>query len=158
MILALLLALQTTPVAPIVKGTGLPPPQSEEGQIMAPIEAMLAALGREDGAGVLAVTRPEGGATVASERADGTRAVRRFTWAEFAAQLKPGPDTFEERLGAPAIETDGDIAMVWAPYTAWLNGKVVHCGYDHFDLVRENARWKILNVTWSQRTTGCVAD
>lgn len=157
MILALLLTLQTTPVAPIVMGNGLPPPQSEEGQVMAPIEAMLAALGREDGAALLALVRPEGGATVASESADGARSVRRFTWAEFAAQLKPGPDRFEESLGAPAIETDGDIAMVWAPYIGRLNGKVVHCGYNHFDLVRENARWRILNITWSQRTTGCEA-
>jgi len=26
---------------------------------------------------------------------------------------------------------------------------------DHFDLVRENGAWKVQNVTWSSRTTGC---
>ena len=47
--------------------------------------------------------------------------------------------------------------MVWAPYTLLKDGKPDHCGYDHFDLVREGTTWKILNVTWSQRTTGCIA-
>ncbi len=157
MILALLLALQVTPDAPMPKGTGLPPPESEEGQVMAPVTTLLAALGREDGAGVLAVTRPEGGATALVDRGDGTKRFVHMTWPEFAAKLKPGADPFEERIATPAIEIDGDIAMVWAPYTARENGKAIHCGYDHFDLVREAAQWKVLSVTWSQRTTGCEA-
>lgn len=156
MILALLLALQVTPDAPMPKGTGLPPPESEEAQVLAPVTTLLAALGREDGAGVLAVTRPEGGATALVDR-DGTKRFVHMTWPEFAAKLKPGPDKFEERIATPAIEIDGDIAMVWAPYAARENGKVIHCGYDHFDLVHEAAQWKILSVTWSQRTTGCDA-
>jgi hypothetical protein len=55
-----------------------------------------------------------------------------------------------------AIEVDGDIAMVWGPYTFTVNGKVHHCGVNHFDLVRDGGSWKVLNVTWSQRTTGCA--
>jgi len=26
---------------------------------------------------------------------------------------------------------------------------------DHFDLIRENGAWKVQNITWSSRTTGC---
>ena len=156
MILALLLA-QITPVAPIVKGTALPPPNADESQVMAPIRTLLDALETNDGATILRVTRPEGGATAAWEGAGERRGVERLSWAAFADSLKPGGPHYRETLGTPAIEIDGAIAMVWAPYTVLKNGAPDHCGYDHFDLVRDTAGWKILNVTWSQRSTGCIA-
>jgi len=101
--------------------------------------------------------RPDARATVAVEKADGSRDVRRMTAAEFASHIKPGPERFEERLTDPAIEVDGDIAMIWSPYVFLVDGKVQHCGVDHFDVVRQNGSWKVANVTWSQRTTGCPA-
>lgn len=156
-LLSLLLALQTTPVAPIVKGTALPPPGTEEAAVLAPINAMFAGLAARDGAAILAQTRAEGGATVAVEKPDGGRAIKHLSWTEFAGGIKPGPEKYEERLSQPAIEVDGDIAMVWAPYTFLVDGKAHHCGINHFDLLRENGSWKVLNVTWSQRTTGCAA-
>ena len=152
----LLLAAQITPVQPIVKGTALPPPGSEEAQVMAPVNMLFDGLAKRDGAIVLASVRPDGGATVGVERADGTRTIRHLSWAEFAAGLKPGPEKYEERLTDIAVEIDGDIAMVWSPYTFFVDGKPQHCGVDHFDLVREAGSWKIQNVTWSQRTTGCA--
>ena len=150
-------ALQTTPVAPLPKGTGLPPPVREEDAVMAPIAVLMGAIERSDGAAALSVTRADGGATAAIEAADGRRMVHRLSWAEFAGYLKPGGPHYRERLTDPAIEIDGDVAMVWAPYIVFKDGTPDHCGYDHFDLVREAGAWKILNVTWSQRTTGCVA-
>jgi hypothetical protein len=135
----------------------LPPPTSEEGQVMAPVNAMFDGLARRDASIILAAMRPDATAVVAAEKADGTRSVRRLTATEFASGVKPGPERFEERLSDPAIEIDGDIAMVWGPYAFLIDGKVHHCGVDHFDLVRENGAWKVANVTWSSRTTGCPA-
>ena len=160
MILPLLIGalLQITPVAPMPKGTALPPPTSEEGQVLAPIQRIFDALTAGDAAAVLAATRPEGRATVAAERPDGTRSVRTLEWSAFAATLKPGgPRRVERFVGTPAVEVDGDIAMVWPPFDFTVDGKLSHCGVNHFSLVRENAAWKVLNVTWSQRTTGCAA-
>ncbi len=151
----LLLALQTTPVAPIVKGTALPPPGTEEAAVLAPINGLLAAIARRDGQAALAHVRPEGRITAAGTRPDGTPVVNGKSWATFAAEFTPGPERHEERLSSPAIEVDGDIAMVWADYVFLIDGKTSHCGVNHFDLVRENGAWKILNVTWSRRATGC---
>jgi len=154
----LALLLQTTPVQPIVKGTALPPPASEEGQVLAPVQRMFDALAAGDGAAFLAQVRSDGRATVAVERSDGTRAVTTRDWPAFAAQLKPGgPRAVERFTGQPAIEIDGDIAMVWGPYDVTVAGRLAHCGTDHFSLVRDAGSWKILNATWTQRTTGCVA-
>lgn len=157
MLIAALLLAQVTPVAPIVKGTGLPPPGTDEGAIMQPINALLRALETDDPAAVLANTLPEGGITAAQVLPDGTRRHRTVRWADFAASLKPDGTRVVERLGQPAIEFDEDVAMVWAPYTVTINGKLSHCGYDHFDLLRVDGRWKLLNVTYSHRTTSCEA-
>ena len=151
------LILAVTPVAPIVKGTALPPPESTEGAVMAPITALLDALNAHDGNAILAVTLPEGAITSARTNADGTHSRKTLRRTEFAAILKPDGDRVVETLGTPAIEIDEDVAMVWAPYTVTINGKLSHCGYDHFDLVRAGGAWKILNITYSHRTTGCPA-
>ena len=158
-LLSLLLAAgQVTPVQPIVKGTGLPPAVvTEEAGVMVPIDAFFAALAARDGKAILAQVRPDGGATVVEEKSDVTRSVRRTSWTEFAAALKPGPERYAERLTDPAVDIDGDIAMVWSPYVFTIDGKVAHCGTDHFDMVRDAGRWKIANITWSKRATGCAA-
>jgi len=123
---------------------------------METIQAMLGWIAAHDSAAVLAVLRPEGKATVSVERPDRSSFLRHPSWAEFVASIKPGPEKLEPRLHEPLVKVDGDIAMAWTPYTFSIDGKVHHCGVNHFDLVREDGRWKILNVTYSYRTTGCV--
>ncbi len=141
------LLLQVTPVAPIVKGTALPPPDSTEAAVVAPLTTLLAALERSDGATILAQTLPEGVITATRTGPDGKPQRRTLRWAEFAAQLKPEAGRIVEKIGQPAVEVDGNAAMIWAPYTVTIDGKFSHCGYDHVDLVRTDAGWKILNLT-----------
>lgn len=152
--LLILLAL-TVSEPPIVKGTGLPPPGTDEAAVMAPIRELLHGLEVSDPAPILAATIPDGAITATRTAPEGTHQRRTLRWAEFAAQFKPDGKRVVESLGQPAIELDDDVAMVWAPYTVTIDGKLSHCGYDHFDLVRTDGRWKILNVTYSHRTTGC---
>jgi len=152
MLLALILAADT---AKLPKWNPLPMDGSAEAAVMVPINAMFAGLEARDGGQILAQTRPDGGATVATEKPDGTRSVRHLSWADFAGGIKPGPERYKETLLDPAVEIDGDIAMVWSRYVFTVDGKPQHCGVDHFDLVRENGAWKVQNVTWSSRTTGC---
>jgi len=134
----LLLAAQTTVVAA---------PPADSAAIMAPINATLAAMQAKDGAALLAQTIPTGGTTSV---VDGVAS--RTSWADMAASLKPGGPTFTVRMATPAVEVDGDVAMVWARYTFQLDGKPPRCGVDHFDLVRDGGRWRILNLTFSSRT------
>ena len=151
----LALLLQVTPVAPIVKGTALPPPAGEESAPIAVIDALFRGIAARDAAAIGATMRADASATVATEKADGTRTVSHMSRDALLANFKPGADRFEERLYDPAVEIDGDIAMVWGRYDFLIDGKIVHCGYDHFGLVRENGSWRIQDITWSSRTTGC---
>ena len=152
MILALLLAAET---AKLPKWNPLPMDGSAEAAVMVPITGLFAGLEARDSAKILAQTRPDGGANVVSEKPDGTRSIRHMNWADFAGGIKPGPEHYREKLIDPAVEIDGDIAMVWGRYVFTIDDKVHHCGVDHFDLIRENGAWKVLNVTWSSRAVGC---
>ena len=152
-VLPLLLA--AAPQDKLPPANPLPLAASEEGQVMTPINALFDGLAKRDSTIVLTAMRPDGTATATSEKPDGTRTIRRMTASEFAAGIKPGPERYEERLTDPAIEIDGDIAMVWSPYVFLIDGKVHHCGVDHFDLIRENGSWKVSSISWSSRTTGC---
>jgi hypothetical protein len=134
----------------------LPPPTRDERSILAPVNRLLAAIASGDRQALLAEVRPEGGATAVFDLA-GRHKVSRESWAEFSTSIGGGPNTIAERLIDPAVEVDGDIAMVWSNYIFTTNGQVQHCGVDHFDLVRENGVWKILNATWSERDADCPA-
>lgn len=158
--LSMLLLLQITPMQPMPKGTALPPPAVEEAAVLAPITRLFGAMAAGSADGILAEVRSDGRATGVSEQAGGGSAIGGRSWAEFAAQFRAtgGPKLEERLIGAPAIEIDGDIAMVWSAYTFHIDGKFSHCGTDHFDLVRENGAWKLLNITWTKRTEGCPTE
>jgi hypothetical protein len=154
--IAVLLALAAaSPETKLPRAQALPPPLTEEQAVLVPINKLFAAMTAKDGAAMLVQANPAGRLTGTSDAG-----AKSMSWSEFAAQFKPGDGTsLEERLvGAPAIEIDGDIAMVWSPYIFLIDGKLSHCGIDHFDLVRDpGGAWKVLNITWSKRKTNCPA-
>lgn len=134
----------------------LPPPAADEQAVLAPINALFAAFEAGDGAAALRVLYPGGRVTAVGTLRSGN-GLRQESWTQFATRLKPG-EGFSESISDPAIEIDGDIAMVWAPFVVRVDGKVSNCGVDHFDLVRANGAWKVMNISFSSRTTGCPAE
>lgn len=152
--LFLALTLQSTPLPPAIP---MPPPERDETAVLAPVERMFAGLKARDGGAIAKEVRADGQAMVVVEKADGTKTIKTLTLTDFANGIKPGPEAFEEKfVGRPSIEIDGDIAMVWAPYVFMLNGKVEHCGTNHFGLIRESDVWKVASIHWTQRKTGCA--
>jgi hypothetical protein len=135
----------------------LPPPAMEDPAVMAPVDALFAAIAARDATAAAAILRPEAGATIAAEAPDGARSLTHLDRTALIARIaNPGPDRLEERLYNPVMEADGDVAMVWGRYGFFIAGKLHHCGYDHFDLVREGGTWKIAYISWSSRITGCA--
>ena len=154
MLLPLLLAVQSSGQLPPAQP--IPPPDFETANVLAPIQQLFAAFAAGDSAAVLRLTFPEGRVTATGERASGN-GLRQMSWTEFAERIKPDA-RFQESISDPAVEVDGDIAMVWAPFVVRVNGKVAKCGFDHFDLVRDQGAWKVMNLSFSSRTTGCPAE
>ena len=135
-------------------GTALPPPGTEEAAVLAPISAVFAAFAAGDAQAMMEHVFPDGRVSAPGKGENGT--VRQQSWTQFAQQIKPGSE-FQESISDPAIEIDGDIAMVWARFVVRSQGHVVNCGFDHFDLVRENGKWRIMNLTFSSNLTSCAA-
>jgi ketosteroid isomerase-like protein len=155
MILPLIIAAQVSsgqlpPAQPI------PPPDFETANVLAPIQQLFAAFAAGDSAAMLRIVHPEGRVTATGQRATGS-GLRSQSWTEFAQRVTPA-SRFSESISDPAVEVDGDVAMVWAPFVVRIDGKVANCGMDHFDLVRDNGAWKVMNLTFSSRTTGCPAE
>jgi hypothetical protein len=122
--------------------------------VLAAIDALFATFESGDAAAMLRLVYPDGRVTASGRRADGTSTLRPQSWTQFAERITP-QRTFQERISNPAVHVDGDIASVWAPFVVRVAGSVSNCGIDHFDMVRDNGAWKVMNLTFSSRTTGC---
>jgi len=124
--------------------------------VLARVNDLFATFEAGDAAAMLRLVYPDGRVTAAGIRGDGAATLRQQSWTEFAERVTP-ERSFQERIADPVVNVDGDIAMVWAPFVVRVGGKVSNCGVDHFDLVREQGDWKVMNLTFSSRTTGCPA-
>ena len=133
----------------------LPPPVGEEQSVLASVNALLASFNAGDSAAMLRWVYPDGRVTATGTRAS-SKGLRQQSWTEFSSRVTPA-GRFEETISDPAIEIDGDAAMVWAPFVVRVDGKVSNCGVDHFDLVRDNGGWKVMNLTFSSHIEGCPA-
>jgi hypothetical protein len=109
----------------------------------------------KDPVAMQALTLPEGGATAVAVGKDGKPALRHFISAEFFSHLPKDRWIVEGHMRAPLVRVEGDVAMVWGRYQVTVDAKLFHCGTDHFDVVRVEGKWRILNVTWNQTTQGC---
>jgi hypothetical protein len=132
----------------------LPPPTGDEQAVLNSANALLSAFNTGNPAEVLRWVYPDGRVT-GTGTLPSRSGVRSESWAQFTQRL--GNSAFQETISDPAVEVDGDAAMVWAPFVVRIGGKVSNCGFDHFDLVRENGTWKTMNLTFSSRITRCPA-
>ncbi|MGB5078786.1 MAG: hypothetical protein WBO17_15000 [Sphingorhabdus sp.] len=150
----LISALVLLAAEPLPPANPLPPPEFNDAQVLATIDAAFVALEAGDGTALLRHAYPDGRVTAMGTLRDGSTGLRSSSFAEYAGRMKLGTG-FVERVTNPVIEIDDDVAMVWAPFTISAEGKVVSCGTDHFDLLRQDGIWKIMNLTFSSRLTGC---
>jgi hypothetical protein len=68
-----------------------------------------------------------------------------------------GTTHIEERIDNPQIRIDHDLAMVWAPFDFYIDGKLDHCGRDLFNLTRNRSGWQIVALAATTRKD-CTAN
>jgi hypothetical protein len=154
MTLLLALSAQTTSTK-LPPAQALPPPAADEQAVLNSANALLAAFNTGNSAEVLRWVYLDGRVT-GTGTLPSRSGVRSESWTQFTQRL--GNSAFQETISDPAVEIDGDVAMIWAPFVVRVGGKVSNCGVDHFDLVRENSTWKTMNLTFSSRISGCPAE
>src|SRR5689334_18441520 len=74
-------------------------------------------------------------------------------FAKFISTLKKG--AADEQIVFESIKIDGPLAMVWAPYKFFFDGKFSHCGVDSFQLVFVDGQWKIQYLIDTRRREPC---
>jgi hypothetical protein len=88
-------------------------------------------------------------ASLTSVRADGTTATSTFEkWLEHLAASK---EKWLERTWNEKVLERAPLAVLWADYEFYLNGKFSHCGVDSFTLVKTAEGWKIAAATDTRR-------
>jgi PBP1b-binding outer membrane lipoprotein LpoB len=87
---------------------------------------------------------------------DGKTVIENDAVSDFANQIsKIAKGSADEQIVIESIKIDGPLAMVWAPYKFYFNGKFSHCGVDSFQLVRINGQWKIQFLIDTRRRQPC---
>ncbi|WP_324827819.1 SMP-30/gluconolactonase/LRE family protein [Qipengyuania zhejiangensis] len=150
------LAIAATSVLALVPSSALANSAAEEEAALAAANRFLATLSTKDAEAYAATTIPEGRGTGTEIRADGSRVFFTYTFEELVKVLPTAiPDGSVEALVNPMVRVDGDIAMVWSDYTFTIDGRLSHCGTDHFDLIRQDGVWRVFNLTWTTRRDNC---
>jgi len=67
---------------------------------------------------------------------------------------KNGPQV-KERIWTPTVLVNEQIAILWAPYDYYVEGKFSHCGINAFNFIKENGEWLITNTSWSVQKSNC---
>jgi hypothetical protein len=86
---------------------------------------------------------------------DGTRFVQWQRADNFARAIGRAREPWIERMVAPEVRIDANLASVWTWYDFTVGGKVSHCGYDSIELARMLDGWKIIYIADTQQRTGC---
>jgi Putative lumazine-binding len=74
-------------------------------------------------------------------------------FAKLISGLKKG--AADEQIVFESIKIDGPLAVVWAPYKFYFEGKFSHCGVDSFQLVLIKGQWKIQYLIDTRRRQPC---
>ncbi len=79
-------------------------------------------------------------------------ALSQITIENFANRVATSGTThIEERIYDPQVRIDHDLAVVWAPFNFFIDGKLDHCGRDLFNLTQKNGSWQIVALAATTR-------
>lgn len=128
---------------------------SSEREVIAVVEDLFGAMRTRDRARLERALAPQVMLTVA----DGARGASAapVDRAAIVDRFTAGDHTNDERIWSPEVRIDGDIATLWAPYTFRRDGALSHCGYDAFQLMRQDGRWVIVAIAYTRALDGCEA-
>jgi hypothetical protein len=143
---ALLMLLLTAAAEPAAQSSS-----AERDAVLKAVQAFFDTMTARDVDGARQVLQPQGRFHAMRMR-DGKPDVRAFSNEEYFADLQASKQKMQERIWNPEIRINGLIAIMWAPYDFWIDGKYSHCGIDGFDLIKTEDGWKIAGGVYTVET------
>ena len=121
--------------------------------VLAPIQAMFDGMAHRDAAAIKAPWLPGGVLVLVQEGV-----FSQITIEKVASRIATSGTThIEERIHDPHVHIDHDLAVVWAPFNFFIDGKLDHCGRDLFTLTQKSGRWQIAALAATTRKD-CTAN
>src|SRR6202020_1518097 len=108
--------------------------RQDEKAVLAPTQAMFDGMAHRDAAAIKAPWLP-GGILVVVQDGVLSQLTVEF-WANRVATS--GTTHIEERIHDPEVRIDHDLAVVWAPFNFFIDGKLDHCGRDLYSLTEKS--------------------
>jgi hypothetical protein len=108
----------------------------EKAAVLEVMDRYLAAISSSNLEAMKQLQMPEGMTYRAKSSADGSVEVIPHPNSWWVDPARKDGHALRERYWAPTVLVRGSIAVVWAPYEFWIDGKTSHCGIDSFDFVK----------------------
>jgi len=129
----------------------------EEAAVLVAADRFFKAISEQDHASLAAMQVPEGITYQWRPAGDGRMHI---TVRPIPYWSDPGPAdkrVLRERYWSPSVMIRGGIAVVWAPYEFWVDGKTSHCGVDVLDFIKRDGQWRLANAMWTVEPDACSA-
>jgi hypothetical protein len=128
---------------------------AEYDAIMEVVDTLFLAINTSDAELTKSIVTPDSMNYVVSPDGQGGWQHKSVPQSFYTDQTNYGPEKVTERYWSPTLLIDEAIAVFWAPYDFYIDGKFSHCGIDAFDLIKVGDEWKVGNASYTRRTTGC---
>ncbi|MCK5221607.1 MAG: nuclear transport factor 2 family protein [Candidatus Aminicenantes bacterium] len=85
----------------------------------------------------------------------GSYKIKHTNYNELIASLPEMKGRYKEIITDPEILVHKNIAVLWAKYKFFIDGKFSHCGVDSFSLIKIEDKWKIASIIYTVEKKGC---
>jgi hypothetical protein len=131
---------------------GAQAPASDTAAVLAVVNTLFDGMHAADSAKVRS-TFAEGVRFAGADTSGGIEYMQVDRW---LAAIARSAGRWEERIYDVQVRASDNMAQVWAPYTFYLDGKLLHCGIDAIELTRTTrGEWKITQLSDTRRQQGC---
>ena len=130
-------------------------PTAEETAVLAAMDRYLAAISASDLDTMASMQTPDGMNYRARALPGGGMEVLGRPSSYLVDPARKDGRAYRERYWAPTVLVRGSIALVWAPYEFWIDGKTSHCGVDAFSFIRVGEAWHVANSMWTVEPDAC---
>ncbi len=127
----------------------------DQSEILETVDAFFVALATGDADTIEAMFSEEA-ITVSVRPDDPAQPPTRAQAADLVVGMRSGQfPRVVEPYWAPTVMQRGPLAVVWTPYEVGVDGNLIHCGIDVFNMSREEGRWKIDAISWTSEPSAC---
>lgn len=132
--------------------------QAEKPQIMAVVNGLFDGMRTSDSAKIRTLFDPRARTITATMRDGKPQVSIQESIEGFLKSIgTPRPEKLDEQIWNERVIVDGPLASVWVDYSLFVGTKFIHCGVDHFLIVKNVAgAWQILELADTRRTEGCT--